>query len=46
MDGQGWQRVRLMAQHGWSDRTMVTRYIDSAREQLAHAEYDRIFGDR
>jgi integrase len=32
----------LMAQGGWSDRTMIDRYVGSAREQLAAEEFDRL----
>ena len=35
-----------MAQAGWASRDIVDRYIGTAKRQLAHAEFDRIFGDR
>ena len=34
----------LMAQAGWASRDMVDRYVGTAKQQLAHAEFDRIFG--
>ena len=32
----------LMAQAGWKDRTMLDRYVATAREQLAAEEFDRL----
>lgn len=32
----------LMAQGGWTSRTMIDRYIKSASEALAHEEFDRL----
>jgi integrase len=32
----------LMSQAGWKDRTMLDRYVASAREQLAAEEFDRL----
>jgi integrase/recombinase XerD len=32
----------LMAQAGWKDRTMIDRYLATAREDLAAAEFDRL----
>jgi site-specific recombinase XerD len=34
----------LMAQAGWSSREMIDRYTGAAKEQLAHQEFDRLFG--
>jgi integrase/recombinase XerD len=32
----------LMSQAGWKDRTMLDRYVATAREQLAAEEFDRL----
>jgi integrase len=42
--GAGGSESGLMAQAGWASRDMVDRYVSAAKEALAHAEFDRIFG--
>jgi integrase/recombinase XerD len=38
----GGSETGLMAQAGWRSRTMIDRYIKSAREDLAAEEFDRL----
>ena len=40
--GKGGSETTLMAQAGWSSRTMITRYIKASSEALAAAEFDRL----
>jgi site-specific recombinase XerD len=39
---KGGTETGLMAQAGWSSRTMVARYVQSASEQIAAEEFDRL----
>ena len=40
--GKGGSETGLMAQAGWTSRTMIDRYTKAANEALAAAEFDRI----
>jgi len=40
--GAGGSETGLMAQAGWRSRTMIDRYVVSAREDLAADEFDRL----
>ncbi|MGZ4514519.1 MAG: hypothetical protein ACXVX6_07105 [Mycobacterium sp.] len=35
-------RVGLRAHAGWTDNTMIGRYVQAASEQLAAEEFDRL----
>ena len=38
----GGSETGLMAQSGWASRKMIDRYVKTAAEELASAEFDRL----
>ena len=40
--GKGGSEIALMAQAGWTSRTMIDRYVKASSEALAASEFDRI----
>jgi integrase/recombinase XerD len=40
--GKGGSETALMAQAGWTSRTMIDRYVKASNEALAASEFDRI----
>ena len=40
--GKGGREIALMAQAGWTSRTMIDRYVKASSEALAAAEFDRL----
>ena len=39
---RGGSETGLMAQSGWASRKMIDRYVKTAAEELASAEFDRL----